>query len=47
MQWTPVTTTGFGEPDDFGVRALLPTPWGLLVGATNTVTGFELWLGRR
>ena len=33
--WVPVTRNGFGNPYNFGVRALLSTPSGLFVGAAN------------
>lgn len=33
--WTSVTTTGFENPYNVGVRALVPTPAGLFVGTAN------------
>jgi hypothetical protein len=35
VTWAPVTTSGFGNPYNFGVRNLVPTPYGLFVGAAN------------
>jgi len=34
-QWTPVTTTGFGNPFNAGARSLVSTPYGLAVGSIN------------
>ncbi|MBN1556521.1 MAG: methyltransferase domain-containing protein [Lentisphaerae bacterium] len=33
--WTPVTRTGFGNEYNYGVRSLISTPLGLVVGAAN------------
>jgi hypothetical protein len=33
--WAPVTTNGFGNAYNFGVRNLVPTPYGLFLGAAN------------
>lgn len=33
--WTSVTTTGFENPYNIGIRALVPTPAGLFVGTAN------------
>jgi len=33
--WNPVTRNGFGSPFNIGVRALLSTPHGLVVGTAN------------
>ncbi|MCI0534186.1 MAG: hypothetical protein L0Z50_03055 [Verrucomicrobiales bacterium] len=35
VHWSPVTTTGFGNPYNFGVRTMVGTPHGLFVGAAN------------
>jgi ubiquinone/menaquinone biosynthesis C-methylase UbiE len=35
IQWTPVTQTGFNNPYNYGVRTLVPTPFGLYVGTAN------------
>ncbi len=33
--WAPVTRNGFGSPFNWGIRALLSTPYGLFVGTAN------------
>jgi len=33
--WLPVTTNGFGNPFNYGIRALISTPHGLFVGTAN------------
>jgi hypothetical protein len=33
--WIPVTTNGFGNPFNYGIRALISTPHGLFVGTAN------------
>jgi hypothetical protein len=33
--WLPVTTNGFGNPFNYGIRALITTPHGLFVGTAN------------
>lgn len=35
VQWAPVTTTGFDNPYNFGVRNMVATPAGLFVGSAN------------
>jgi len=45
VSWEPLTLDGFGDRDNYGVRNLLVTPWGLMVGTGNAVDGFEIWLG--
>jgi hypothetical protein len=35
VHWSPVTTSGFGNPYNFGARTLLGTPHGLFVGTAN------------
>ena len=35
VQWCPVTTTGFGNPYNYGVRTMVGTPYGLFVGTAN------------
>jgi hypothetical protein len=47
VTWTTVSTNGFGDNDSYGIRNMLSTPWGMLVGVANAVDGFELWLGRK
>lgn len=36
VHWTPVSTTGFGNPYNFGVRTMVGTPYGLFVGTANS-----------
>jgi hypothetical protein len=33
--WTPVTTTGFGNPYNVGVRTMVSTPYGFFLGTAN------------
>ncbi len=33
--WLPVTTNGFGNPFNYGIRALITTPHGMFVGTAN------------
>ncbi len=33
--WLPVTTNGFGNPYNYGLRGLVSTPYGLFAGAVN------------
>ncbi len=47
INWIKVSDTGFGEHDNYGIRNLLSTRWGLLVGVANAVDGFEIWAGRK
>jgi hypothetical protein len=35
INWSPVTTTGFGNPYNFGARTIVGTPYGLFVGTAN------------
>jgi len=35
LRWSPVTTSGFGNPYNFGARTLVGTPYGLFVGTAN------------
>jgi hypothetical protein len=44
VSWTEVATDGFGNRDNYGVRAMELTPWGLVLGAANPIDGFELYL---
>lgn len=45
VKWEAVNLDGFGDRDNYGIRNLLSTPWGLMVGTGNAVDGFEIWLG--
>ena len=35
INWAPVTTNGFGNPYNFGLRTLVGTPYGLFAGTAN------------
>jgi len=56
ISWYPITTRGFGNPYNYGVRGLIPTPDGLFLGTANPFTeavdeygnpigGCEIWAG--
>lgn len=45
VQWYPVTTTGFGDKFNIGVRTMVSTPLGLFVGTANPYYGAQVWLG--
>jgi hypothetical protein len=45
VSWQAVNLDGFGDRDNYGIRNLLSTPWGLMVATGNAVDGFEIWLG--
>jgi len=47
VHWEPVNLDGFGDRDNYGIRNMLVTPWGLMVGTGNAVDGFEIWLKPR
>jgi hypothetical protein len=35
VEWTPVTTSGFGNPYNLGARTMVSSPHGLFVGTAN------------
>lgn len=39
----PITTTGFGDKFNFGVRSLEATPYGLFLGTANFYYGLQIW----
>ena len=39
----PVTTDGFGDKFNFGVRSLQATPYGLFLGTANYYYGLQVW----
>lgn len=41
----PITTRGFGDKFNFGVRSLEATPYGLFLGTANYYYGLEIWRG--
>jgi len=45
--WVKVSEDGFGEHDNYGIRNLMATPWGLVLGAGNSVDGFQIWIGKK
>jgi len=45
--WVNVTKEGFGNYDNYGVRNLMATQWGFMLGAGNSVDGLEVWLGKK
>ena len=47
VNWVPINLDGFGDRDNYGIRNLLSTQWGLLAGSGNAVDGFELRMGRQ
>ena len=44
--FTPVTTTGFDQPFNEGLRSFAATPHGLYVGTVNGWHGLQIWRGR-
>ena len=47
INWVPINLDGFGDWDNYGIRNMMSTQWGLLVGTGNAVDGFEIRLGRK
>lgn len=41
--WSPVTSTGFGDPFNYGGRTLKATRRGLFIGTANPFFGAEVW----
>ncbi len=47
VSWSPVTTDAFGaDPDDFGVRTLVPSSDGFILGTANHAHGTRIWEAR-
>ena len=46
VTWLPVTTDGFGDPGNYGIRTMRSVDDTLYVGTTNPYTGLEIWAGR-
>ena len=44
VQWKAITTTGFGDGLNYGIRAIESTPFGTFVGTTRAVGGSQIWL---
>ncbi|GAB4558298.1 MAG: hypothetical protein Kow0047_03290 [Anaerolineae bacterium] len=47
LHFTPVSTNGFEDPYNFGVRTLASTPYGLFLGTANYYYGLQIWLGTK
>ena len=45
VTFTPITTTGFGDKYNFGVRTMAATPYGLFLGTANYYYGLKIFLG--
>ena len=43
--FVPITTTGFGDKFNFGVRNMAATPYGLFVGTANYYYGLKIYRG--
>lgn len=51
IHWSKISTTGFGNPFNYGVRTMLDTPYGFFLGTANPFAnapnhqgGAEIWL---
>ncbi len=47
IAWVPVVLDGFGDHDNYGIRNMLSTQWGFVIGVANAVDGFEVYLGSK
>jgi len=45
--WVKVSDNGFGEHDNYGIRNLMATQWGFVLGAANSVDGAQIWIGKK
>ncbi|MEI6125742.1 MAG: hypothetical protein WCQ99_04225, partial [Pseudomonadota bacterium] len=43
--WSPITTNGFGDKWQMGLRTFASTPYGLFLGTCNFWGGLQIWLG--
>ncbi len=43
--WTPITTDGFGDMWQMGLRTFASTPYGLFFGTCNFWGGLQIWQG--
>ncbi len=43
--FSPITTTGFGDRFNFGLRSFAATPHGLFAGTANSCYGLQIWRG--
>ncbi len=46
QDFVPVTSTGFDDIFDFGLRTIESTPYGLFLGSANSYYGTKIWQGR-
>lgn len=44
VHWTAVTTTGFGDGINYGIRSLASTPFGNFMGTARVTGGLQIWL---
>ena len=44
VNFSPVTLDGFGDPNNYGGRVLIPSEYGLFVLTANPFTGGQVWL---
>ena len=45
VHWYPVDLNGLGDPDNYGLRTMMNTGDGLLIGTANPFSGCEVWIG--
>ncbi|MCX5977378.1 MAG: hypothetical protein NTV33_11300, partial [Coprothermobacterota bacterium] len=43
LSWSPVTLTGFGDPNNYGFRTLKAANGGLYLGTSNPFWGCQVW----
>jgi len=43
VDFTPITTNGFGDMFSFGARTMAATPYGLFLGTANYYYGLQIW----
>lgn len=46
ISWSAVTHNGFNDVNNFGIRALQTTPFGLFLGTTRPIGGAQVWLNQ-
>jgi hypothetical protein len=44
IHWQPLTLDGFGNPDNHGIRTMVATDAGMVIGTENPFTRLEVWL---
>jgi uncharacterized repeat protein (TIGR01451 family) len=45
LHWYPVDLNGLGDPDNYGIRTMMTTPEGILIGTANPFSGCQVWIG--